>query len=354
MGICVPHKDRATLPKVPLPGPGRTAHRRAPVVLLVLASVLLAHGSAVRAAPAAPTTAPARQDDVSAPTTPRPERHLRPVRLGLLGVTTAGLHYIGFRYFDHSWYEDQTRQDHIRWIYDWDGDTYLNMDKGAHFMSGMVMAQSVSQALVWGGLGTRTAAVAGTAASWAFLLEIEMRDAHYADWGFSVPDFTANTIGASVPLLHTLVPATRVVTFKFSYHPSDLYLDHDERSVQHRPHIDHLIDDYEGMAFWMSLSVEDVLPRQAARYWPGFLGLAVGRGATGLHGGNVKSKGPERPYKDLPDARPEYFVSLDYDARHLPGSGGVWSFLRERLNWVHFPAPAVRVYPSWRFYLLYM
>ncbi|MEW6750389.1 MAG: DUF2279 domain-containing protein [Candidatus Latescibacterota bacterium] len=281
-------------------------------------------------------------------------RRLRPRRLALLGATAAGLHYLGFRYFDHSWYEDQTRLDRIRWVYDWDGDTYLNMDKGGHFMGGLIMAQSLSGALAWSGLGPRAAALLGTAASWGAMLEIEMRDSHYAAWGFSVPDFTANTLGATVPLLHALVPATQAVTFKFSYHPSDLYLDRESRRLQGRPHTDHIIDDYEGMAYWMALALEEVLPASLARDWPNFLGLALGYGATGLHGSNVKSKGPEREHKEWPPARPEVFLALDYNARRLPGSGGVWSFVRERLNWIHFPAPTVRLYPSWRFYLLYL
>lgn len=274
-------------------------------------------------------------------------------RLAMLAGTGGALHYLGFRYFDDAWYRGQ-KQDHIRWAYDWSGETYLNLDKGGHFMGGVVMAQSMQDGLCWAGVAPRVSAALGTLVSWGVLMEIEMRDAYYDQWGFSVPDFTANTLGAAVPLVHALLPGTRIVRFKFSYHPSALYLDRTKRAAADRPHVDDLIDDYEGMTFWLALQLKPLLPRCAAEHWPDYLGLAVGYGATGLHGAHVKSKGPNKYYDDLPDAQPEVFVALDYDARQLPGDGRLWKGVKERLSWFHFPAPTLRIYPSPRLYLFYM
>lgn len=283
---------------------------------------------------------------------PRQGVHLE--RLAALGAGGATAHYLGFRYFDRAWYQGQ-KLDHIRWIRDWDGDTYLNLDKGGHFMGGLFMAQTLTDGYAWTGFRPRLAALLGTLTSWAALLEIEMRDAHFDQWGFSIPDFAANTAGASVPLMYTLWPASQAVGFKFSYYPSRLYLERAERRLPpQRPHTNHLIDDYEGMAFWATLAVDRFLPARARAVWPDFLGLAVGYGATGLHGSNAKSKGREKHYKDLPDARGEVFVGLDCDPRLLPGQGRLWRYLKTQLNWIHIPAPAVRIHPGWAFYLLYM
>jgi len=278
---------------------------------------------------------------------------LRPRRLALLGGAGLGMHYAGFRYFDKAWYQGE-KQDHIRWIADWSGETYLNLDKAGHFMGGMVMSQSLQDGLTWGGLPRCLSAILGTAVSWGVMLEIEMKDAYYNHWGFSIPDFAANTTGATVPLLHALVPATQVLQFKMSYHPSRLYLDRQERRADDRPHVDALIDDYEGMTLWAALQLDRLLPARAAARWPDCLGIAAGYGATGLHGANVKSKGPNKYYRDLPDAEPELFLALDYDTRALPGSSPLWRAVKTRLNWIHWPAPAVRLRPSLRLYLLYL
>ena len=282
----------------------------------------------------------------------REEKDVELKRLALVGGGVSVFRYLGFRYMDRAWYQGE-KLGHFRWINDWGGETYLNMDKGGHFMGGLALAQTFAEAYAWCGLGGRSAALLGTLSSWAALLEIEMRDAQFDQWGFSIPDFFANSLGAGVPLLHTYFPATRDLRFKFSYYPSALYLDRDERRAADRPHVEHLIDDYQGMTFWMTLALNQLLRGRAEEIWPDFLGLGLGYGVTGLHGSNVKSKGPDKYYGNLPAARPEIFIALDYDARFLPGRGRIWNHIKTRLNLIHFPAPALRIYPKWRIYLLY-
>ena len=275
-------------------------------------------------------------------------------RILVLGGGVAATHYVGFKYFDRAWYQGQKR-DSIRWLNDWNGDTYVNMDKGGHFMGGLILSEALGEAYLWSGFGPRSAATLGTLTSWAALLEIEVRDAYFDQWGFSIPDFAFNTAGAAVPLMYELLPATQALRFKFSYWPSRLYRDRKERSLEPvRPHTDYVIDDYEGMTFWMSLTVEEILRGRARDAWPDYLGVALGYGAAGLHGSNVKSRGREREFLELPDARPEIFLALDYDLRQLPANGLFWGSLMRHLNWIHLPAPTIRLYPELRFYLLYM
>ena len=274
-------------------------------------------------------------------------------RLATLGAGGGLVHWAGFNYFDRAWYQGE-RRDSIRWLYDWSGNTYLHMDKGGHFMGGMFMSRSLGDAFRWTGFAPKTAAGLGAATSWAVLFEVEMRDAYYADWGFSIPDFLANTAGASVPLMHTLWPRTQAVGFKFSWWPSSLYLNHSDRAASGRPHTRYAIDDYEGMTFWLTFAVEQALPVELQPLWPNWLGFAVGYGVRGMHGSNVKSRGREREYPELPSARPEILLSLDYDVRQLPAGGWMWEEFKQQLNWLRFPAPAVRVYPDLGFYLLYL
>ena len=80
-----------------------------------------------------------------------------------------------------------------------------------------------------------------------------------------------------------------------------------------------------------------------------------------MHGSNKKSRGPERYYNGqdskryhLPSARSEIFLALDYALRRLGREGSWWRHVGRQLNWIHLPAPAIRVYPDWRFYLLYL
>ena len=113
-------------------------------------------------------------------------------RLALIGGGAITFRYLGFEYVERTWYQGQ-KLDHIRWLNDWDGATYLNFDKTGHFMGGLFISQTLNDGYTWAGFGTRTAAVLGTLTSWAALLEVEMRDAYFDQWGFSIPDFVANT-----------------------------------------------------------------------------------------------------------------------------------------------------------------
>ncbi|NKB70705.1 MAG: DUF2279 domain-containing protein [Candidatus Latescibacteria bacterium] len=274
-------------------------------------------------------------------------------RLALLGGSAAALRHLGYEYVDRAWYQGH-KQDSIRWINDWSGETYVNLDKGGHFIAGLYLSQNLQEAYGWSGFSPRQAALLGTITSWAALLEIEMRDAYFAEWGFSIPDFVANTLGASVPLVHAFFPASQVLNFKFSYFPSSLYLDRRQRQADQRPFTAHAIDDYEGMTFWLTLAVDRVLPKRLAARWPDYMGLALGYSARGLHGSNVKSRGPNKFFPDRPDARPQVLLGLDWDTRQLPGRGPFWRHLKKQLNWIHWPSPALRLYPDLRFYLLYL
>ena len=234
------------------------------------------------------------------------EQRVRLGRLAVIGGSAAAFHYLGFKYFDRAWYQGK-KTNQIRWIYDWGGDTYVNLDKGGHFMGGAFMAQKLSEAYAWAGFTERMAALLGTTTSWAALLEVEMRDAYFDQWGFSVPDFIANTLGASLPVLHAFFPRTRALHFKWSYHPSHLYLNNNDRSANDRPYVDHLIDDYEGMTFWASLPLRSLFDKRKTRPAPEWLRVAIGYGATGLHGSNAKSRGRFKLYPNFRTQNPKSF-----------------------------------------------
>ena len=293
------------------------------------------------------------QIEADSPSSTRPDTtgSIYPLRVAMLVGSLASFRHIGLNHVEQNWYTGE-KAERIRWRNDWKGHTYLNMDKGGHFMSGLFTASTVTQTASWAGFNPKTSVIFGTLISWSALFEIEMRDAYFAEWGFSIPDFTANTIGASIPLIYTLFPKSRDIQFKFGYYPSTLYLNRIEKRSKSEPHINHVIDDYEGMSFWISLPSKKILPQKFQSKIPQWTRLAFGYGAVGLHGSNKKSRGQNKGYPERPDASPEVFIGLDYDTKHLPGSHRIWRNIRKQLNWLRLPAPAVRVYPDIRFYLI--
>lgn len=295
----------------------------------------------------AATATPAAQPDSSE--TRQQEIDLK--RLGYVGVGAAGLHWAGYRYLKSIWWQGE--QISLRFIHDWPGDTYLNLDHASHFMWGLFLAQTTGDLYHWIGFSPRTAALLGSLSSIAEMFYIEYRDGRYGRWGFSIPDATGDVLGALVPLIHTNFPATQIVRFKLSYFPSPLYRYGKVRQASGHPYAPSLMDDYEGMTFWMVINPKPLLPKHAADRWPDWLGVAVGVGAQGLHGYGRKSRGPDRWYPDLPDAQREIYLSPDFDFAHSLGNFEVLRKFTPYFRLLRFPTPALRIHPTPAFYLFY-
>ena len=93
-----------------------------------------------------------------------------------------------------------------------------------------------------------------------------------------------------------------------------------------------ILDDYESQYYWLSVNLQALLGESTATFVPTFLNVAIGYGVTNL---DLKGGGDR-----------EFYLSLDLDVNRLPGSGGFLSAIKHVLNYIHLPAPAIRLTPS--------
>jgi hypothetical protein len=230
------------------------------------------------------------------------------------------------------WWSGEKSGFHFR--FDWYSNYWREMDKFGHFYSNIQLTRLTAWAFRWAGASHRTALWLGFANSTLLYTSFELTDAGFSEWGFSVPDYTANLLGASFPILQEYLPALRHFNFKISYWPSQ-YLRSEEAGKQpgfmfYEPYEYHA-GDYDGMTFWLSADIIWILPSTLKPYWPQWLNLAVGYGS-----------------KNLPQANPafkyrEFYLALDYNINRLmPGEGGFVGVLKSVLNAIHLPAPAIR------------
>ena len=87
------------------------------------------------------------------------------------------------------------------------------------------------------------------------------------------------------------------------------------------------------------MKLKNVLPHSLSSYWPSFLCVAVGYGA-----------------RDIVSAKPYgvFFLGLDFDfTKIIPDDTAFLRMLGEALNYIHFPAPAVKISPNTVWYGLY-
>jgi hypothetical protein len=160
------------------------------------------------------------------------------------------------------------------------------------------------------------AAWKSAAISFSVGLSKEVADGYYN--GFSPTDLAVNVLGAGYAVVQAYVPALEHVSPTFSSSPGGVLQSRGARAA---------ILNYAQQTTWLSASVHDLLPSQAARFWPAPVRFSAGRRANG-------------------DGSPsEYVLGLDLDAARLPGTHPVWLRAKRVLHHLRLPGPALVMTP---------
>ena len=251
-------------------------------------------------------------------------------RLAIVGGTLVGGMLAIHIYQQNGWWKNNRAAFHFRE----DLKYGLWVDKIGHFFGASLFTYIASKSFEWANVPEPTALWMGAGASFIFQTYIEMQDG-FSAWGFDRVDFAANTLGALWPIARYYIPSLENVDVKFSYWPSQNI--HTPGSFPGQKHL--MMDDYEGQTFWLGLKVNNILPSSLEPYWPDFLGLAVGYAARDVQGQNP---------------HPVVFISLDYDmTKIIPNNTWFLRSLGRALNFIRWPAPAVRISPSTIWYGVY-
>jgi hypothetical protein len=257
---------------------------------------------------------------------------VNPLKMTVLGVVGAGVFTSMHIYYSNTWWKD--KRDYFKFAQD--GYYARNMDKASHLYTANVFTELTAIAYEWAGVSPSKALLYGAITSMAYETYIEVNDGFAPNWGFDWADMGANIFGAVYPFIQREVKPLENVNFKWSFNPRWI--------TKKATATDDLLDDYTNMTFWMSVNPELVLPKSvtSGKFYPNFLAIALGmsvKGASHVAGSTT--------------AFAEWYISLDYDLRKLPGKSDFMKKLKKILNFYHFPAPAVRVSPSGIWYGLY-
>lgn len=286
---------------------------RQKIILYLLLGVSLFHASAVRGQSSSDSTLLNSSLEVMKET----KGEIHPVRLGIVIGGAVGIVTIAHVQNYNSWWKGTTSSFH----FGDDGTKYLHADKLGHFMFTYVASDMMGHSFVWAGLQQRTAFLYGGGLALAFQTYVEIEDAFHDDLGFSTGDQIANTLGAAMPLLQHEVPFFSKLKFKWSAIPSLRFQRGRYRTI---------FDDYESQYYWISANVKEMCGISSP-FVPDFLNIAVGIGVKNL---DFQGNGDR-----------ELYLALDVDMEKLPGEGAFLQTLKHALNYIHFPAPAIRFTP---------
>tara|TARA_B100000085_G_C18522151_1_gene504128 strand:- start:349 stop:1233 length:885 start_codon:yes stop_codon:yes gene_type:complete len=245
-------------------------------------------------------------------------------------------------YIENSWWAEQKGSFH----FDDGADLVyaLNVDKFGHFMGGLYAADIFSSTMKWASISKKKAVWYGALFGTSLQLAIEMKDAYAPYWGFSTWDLATGAAGAIWPAIQYYNEDMKAINFKFSYYKrSDIYWELDrQRGKTTNLHAWH--DDYPNQTYWTSFDINHFAKTQN---WPEWLNIAVGFGLDDTQYLNNGQK---------VGGANEWYIALDYNLVKMFKNWNtpIIKNVKYWLNYIHFPAPTIRVSPNFEFYLLFI
>ncbi len=253
--------------------------------------------------------------------------------LGAVGLSYAYIIYQINNYYKNTWWKEDSN-------YYYDGSFHvvhdnqyaLSLDKFGHAYGTSVISHFFSSGLQAANVNQELATWLGAFGGLSMQLYVEIQDGFAPTdkvtgepkWGFSPEDAIADFIGASYFVARYYYPYLNNFQLRVSYFPSE--------AMRNGLKPDNNIsDDYDGQKMWLAFRMKNLLPNNLAEYWPSFLMLSVGYGVTGI-GDNATDTG----------LQPSYYLAFDIDAEEIPLHGEFWSFIKNTLNYIHFPMPGIK------------
>ena len=264
-------------------------------------------------------------------------------RVFIVGSSVGATLGVSYWYIQNSWWSEKQ----IPFHFDNGADlTYaLNVDKAGHFMGGLEAADFFSSSMKWAGMNEKQSLWYGAAFGSGLQLAIEMKDAYAPYWGFSKWDLALGTAGALWPVAQHYNDDLKSINFKFSYYKrSNIYWDLDKQRGKETNKYNWQ-DDYPNQTYWITFDVNNFTESCC---WPDWLNVAVGFGIDDSQylDENFTKTGGEN----------EWYIAFDYD---IPKMLNKWDSptgkkVKHWLNYIHFPAPTIRISPKLEFYPLFL
>lgn len=261
------------------------------------------------------------------------------IKLGIVMLGTAGFGALTYDYFNQVWWKP-TKVKKFTLREDW--NDLLRADKAGHFYFSYVLSDVYKSIFKWVGFSGKTSAFLGAGISVIYEVGVvELTDGFTTRWGFSPSDAVLDVLGAFFPVAQEYFPGLNSITFKFSYTPSGYtWLDYLRvGSLKDALYKKQFHTDYEGMTFWASFEFQKLLPHKIEKFIPDFINLAIGYSVK-----NINYAG--RGYSEL-------YIAIDFNLLKIDTKIDILNRVIRTLNYIHLPAPTLRIKPGFKFYYLY-
>ena len=261
--------------------------------------------------------------------------------------------YSGMTYgLYHLWYKDYPKS-RFHFFNDW--NEWRNMDKYGHVYSAYTHTLLAYRVARWTGLDENKSLLTGAIASTLIQSTIEVMDGFSAEWGFSLADFAANSIGTASFILQQSAWQDQRIQIKFSAfpyrHPDDIIgsgvpamtLAQRADDLFGSTFMQGLMKDYNAQTYWLSFNLKSFGVNH--RYVPSWLNMSFGIGAGNLYGGFGNRWNSNGTIYDATSYTrfTRFYLSPDVDLTKIKTKSPFLKSLLVLLNITKTPMPAFEV-----------
>jgi hypothetical protein len=252
-------------------------------------------------------------------------------------------------WFYSQWYKDNPQ---ANFHFFNDNAEWKQMDKFGHVFSAYAIGKPLIRIFHWTGLSETKSVVYGASLAYMYQTTIEVFDGFSSEWGFSLSDVAANTIGSGILISQQLLWHEQRITLKESFHQTK-YSDYRPEMLGGNL-LENIVKDYNGQTYWASINVHSFLCDDESKF-PKWISLAVGYGAEGMVGARVNPAEVDgKVVPPFPQYR-QYYLGLDLDLARVDTKSKFLNGFFKVINIIRLPAPAVEFNQdrSTKFYWLY-
>lgn len=214
-----------------------------------------------------------------------------------------------------------------------DSREWLGMDKLGHVYATQHLSELGFQLFNKTGLSRRESAFAGTIFGWTFQFGFELMDGRNQQWGFSLSDVAANTVGAGMFWAQSTFWNRQYIRIKYSYAPTE-YAEY-RPTVLGSTHPERFMKDYNGQTYWLSGSPFALT--SGLKKWD-WLCLSFGYSVDAKLHGHLNYFATNN---QVFQAQSEYVLSLDINIDAMAFERQWVKKLLTPLRWIKIPFPAM-------------
>jgi hypothetical protein len=256
-------------------------------------------------------------------------------RLGLVVSTEAVLYGGSLIGLNQLWYKEYPRSSFHFFN---DNTEWLQMDKVGHATTAYNVGIIGIDLMKWTGVERKKAIWYGGMLGSLYQSTIEILDGYSSEWGFSVGDFAANTIGSFLVVGQELAWDQQRIRLKYSFQQSSY--------SQYRPNVlgrnwqQNILKDYNGQTYWLSVNPSSFMSKQSR--FPRWLNIAAGYGAEGMIGGETNPRYLDASGNQISFERyRQFYLSLDVDLSRIRTRSKILRTVFKTINFIKIPFPAI-------------